>query len=414
MQAIRPRLLFLCQNLPFPPDGGVQIRSWHTLRLLAREFDVTALCFYRAATRGSERAVAEGLRGMREVATAAEAFPIPHEHARARLLADHLRSVLSGRAYTVFTYESRAFRRRLEEVLGERRFDLVHVDSLDLAAYLPALAPLPVVCAHHNVESALLRRRAAHEGPARRAYLRLQAGRTEREERRWCPRVALNVAVSDDDAAELKRIAPGSRVAVMPNGVDTATLVPGTGRQEGIVFVGGATWRPNEDGMRWFCRDVLPRLRARGVDAPVRWIGRASAAQRDEFRQRYGVEATGFVADVRPYVQGAACFVAPLRFGGGTRLKILDAWAMGKAVVSTSQGCEGLDARDGENLLVRDDAEAFADAVCDVLTDAGLAHRLGERARRTVVERYDWEVVGRPMLDEYRRLLKGAQEMSPC
>jgi glycosyltransferase involved in cell wall biosynthesis len=407
MTSARPRLLFLCQTLPFPPDGGVQIRSWNVLRLLARRFEVTALCFYRRAVRVDEGAVGHSVAGMRAAAHA-EAFPIPQEHSRARLAADHLRSVVQGRAYTVFAYESHAFRRRLGELLRTRRFDLAHVDSLDLSAYLPLLGRLPVVCGHHNVESVLLERRArAERSPLRRAYLRHQARLTEAEERRWCPAVALNVAVSEDDRAQLVRLAPGARFAVVPNGVDTRAFRPGPAAEDGIVFAGGYGWHPNREAMEWFCERVLPRVRARRPGVPVTWVGRAPAAVAADYAARHGVRLTRYVDDVRPHVHGAACYVAPLRTGGGTRLKILDAWAMGKAVVSTGVGCEGLDARHGGNLLVADDPDAFADAVLRVLEDRGVRASLEAAARRTAVERYDWEVIGEAMLAEYEALLGG-------
>lgn len=413
MTSARPCLLFLCQTLPFPPDGGVQIRSWNVLRLLARRFEVTALCFYRRAVRVDEAAVRASVAGMRGVAHA-EAFPIPQEHARARLVADHLRSVAEGRAYTVFAYESDAFRQRLGEVLRTRRFDLAHVDSLDLSAYLPMLDGIPVVCGHHNAESVLLARRARSErSPLRRAYLRHQARLTEAEERRWCPAVALNVAVSEDDRAQLAGIAPGARFAVVPNGVDTRAFRPGPAAGDGIVFVGGYGWTPNREAMAWFCERVLPRVRARRPGLPVTWVGRAPEAVVRDYAERHGVRLTGYVDDVRPPVHGAACYVAPLRTGGGTRLKILDAWAMGKAVVSTAVGCEGLDARPGGNLLVADEPDAFADAVLRVLQDGELRASLEAAARRTAVERYDWEVIGEAMLAEYEALL-GAWIPSPA
>jgi glycosyltransferase involved in cell wall biosynthesis len=401
----RPRLLFLCQTLPYPPDGGVNIRTFNVLRLLAAEFDVTALCFFRAtecATPEQRRLGVEGLRPLAET----EVFPIPQEHSRLRYLADHLRSVAGGRAYTIRAYESRDFRRRVEELVRTRRFDLVHLDSMDLVGYLPALRGLPVVCVHHNVESELLRRRAGEErNPLASAYLRHQATLVRREERRGCPAVSLNVAVSAGDRDALATLAPGARWAVVSNGVDTARFAPAPPGRGDIVFVGGISWFPNADAMRWFTAEVLPLLRARGICNPVRWVGRAPDAVRDDQLRRSGVEMTGYVDDVRPYLAAASCFVAPLRVGGGTRLKILDAWAAGKAVVSTSVGCEGLDARHGENLLVADTAAEFADAVARVLADDELRRRLGTAARRTAEERYDWRVIGRGMLAEYRRLL---------
>jgi len=403
-----PRLLFLCQNLPYPPTGGTLIRSFHTLRLLSREFDVTALCFVRSSTKRSDHSVTdslEALSGLGEV----EAFPIPQEHSPLRLFADHLRSVLGWRAYTRWVYESEEFRKRLGTLLRERDFDLVHVDSLDLVAYLDDLAHLPVVLAHHNVESQLLRRRAETVGGLKGRYIGLQAHLTREEEARWCPRVELNHTVSDEDRATLQRITPGSECLVVPNGVETSFFTPQPdGEKNGITFVGGATWFPNLDGMRYFASEILPLVREVRPDVQVTWVGRSSEDVRLEM-DRHGVQTTGFVDDIRPYVHRAACFIVPLRVGGGTRLKILDAWAMGKALVSTSQGCEGLDVRDEENILIRDSNEGFARAVIGLLEDEELRRRIGTAARKTAETTYDWEVVGRRINDAALRLVESSR-----
>jgi polysaccharide biosynthesis protein PslH len=392
------KLLFLCQTLPFPPDGGVAIRSYNVLRLLARDYDVTALCFYRRATTPD---LGGSLAALRRIATTVHAFPIEQEHSRARLLWDHARSVATGRVYTTFAYESAAFRQALLDALARERFALVHMDSLDLAAYLPLLGALPVVCVHHNVESSLLRRRAAMEGSAlRRRYLLLQARLMRREEKRWSPRVALNVAVSESDARELSALAPGAAVAVVPNGVDVTTFAPAPGEESGIVFVGGMTWFPNADALEYFASEILPLIRSRDAYAAVTWVGRALPNAIERYAQK-GVRLTGHVADIRGYVRDAACYVVPLRVGGGTRLKILDAWAMGKAVVSTSVGCEGLEAEDGRNILIRDTPAAFAAAVGMVLHDPEARAALERNARHTAETKYSWDVIGETMRKVY-------------
>jgi polysaccharide biosynthesis protein PslH len=403
----RGRLLFLSQTLPYPPDGGVRIRSFHILRMLCRAYDVSALCFYRASVEAGEdqvRGLCNELRrstGARSV----EAFPIPQEASRLRFLWDHLRSVVTGRSYTVFTYESAWFRRRLEELLQGEPFDLVHLESLDLSGYLESLPRAPIVCDHHNVESVLLERRAEREGtPLRRGYLAHQGQLLRREEGRWCPRVDLNLTVSTEDRRLLLDRAPGSSITVVPNGVDTSAFQPAYGGDRGIVFVGGHTWFPNRDGMEYFAQEILPLLTRRIGTIPVRWVGRAPDALVTEYRDRFGIEMTGYVENIRPHVAPAACFVVPLRVGGGTRLKILDAWAMGKAVVSTPEGCEGLEVEDGENILIRSDPESFATAVEGVLRDESLRIGLGKGARATVERLYDWDVVGRDLLEELASL----------
>jgi glycosyltransferase involved in cell wall biosynthesis len=402
----RPRLLFLSQTLPYPPDSGVQVRTYNILRLLARTFDVTALCFYRWKGGAVQRDVEASVAALSSLADV-QAFPIPQEHRRERFVWDHLRSVMLRRVYTAFVYESRDFRARLLDVLRSGRFDLVHADSLDLAAYLPLIGRTPVVCVHHNVESLLLRRRASAERTAwRRAYLRYQAKLTQEEERDWCERVDLNVTVSEKDRAALQHLAPNGKFTVVPNGVDDSIYRPAPGREDGIVFVGGNTWFPNQDALDYFCDAILPRIRDAGETASVRWVGWASESEQQSYRARYGVELTGYVEDIAPYVQDAACYVVPLRVGSGTRVKILYAWAMGKAVVSTSIGCEGLAAKDAENILVRDTPEEFADAVRAVLHDGELRRRLGENGRKTVEQLYSWEVIGEPMIHHYLDLVQ--------
>ena len=214
----------------------------------------------------------------------------------------------------------------------------------------------------------------------------------------------LNVTVSKADADTFRSIAPDARYVAVPNGVDTERFAPVGGSTAGIVLLGGTDWFPNLDGLEYFAEEILPRVRQRHPGTNVTSVGRASGAEIRRFADSYDIELTGYVDDIRPHVQSARCVAVPLRIGGGSRLKILDSWAMGKAVVSTSMGCEGLDARDGENSLVRDDAGAFADAVCGLLEDEGRAARLGAAARQTAVDRYSWSALAPVMLEAYRGL----------
>lgn len=407
----RPRLLFLAQILPHPPDGGVKIRTFHVLRLLSQEFEVDALCFHRRVEESSHE-VSESVQALHQHAHQVEAFAIPQESSWARLVWDHVRSLGRRRPYTVFSYESGAYLSRLRDLLDQRSYDLVHVDSLDLSRYLRELPDVPVICGHHNVESELLRKRGdSVDSLLVGTYLKIQADLLAREEERWCPQVSLNVTVSERDRQTLEERIPKGEYLVVPNGVDTNKFRYGKSedqqKESGIVFVGGCTWFPNRDALEYFSTDILPLVRELHPDVPVRWVGRAEEATRRHFRREHDIEMTGYVDDIRPLVHQAACYVVPIRVGGGTRLKILDAWAMGKAVVSTSQGCEGLEAQDGENLLIRDSAQTFAAAVDRLLSDADLRRRLGRRARMTAEEVYSWDVIGETMNDAYRKLVDG-------
>jgi glycosyltransferase involved in cell wall biosynthesis len=375
--------------------------------MLAQTFDVTALCFERQGTsatrdRHDVKAAVERLGHFGSI----ESFPVPQNGRRMRYVWDHLRSAATGRAYTRYVYSNREFAARLRELLSTQSFDLVHMDSLDLADYLPMLEGLPIVCVHHNVESALLRRRSRFvNNPLASRYYGLQARWVADVERAWAPKVALNVMVSDEDRRELEDMAGGGRYLVVPNGVDVDEFQPGIGKNRGVAYVGGTNWFPNLDALHFFSEEILPHLRAAGFDQPVRWLGSASEEQKADFKSRFDIELTGYLVDIRPSMQDAFCHIVPLRAGGGTRLKILSSWAMGKPVVSTSIGCEGLAARDGENILVRDDAEGFAKAILDLARDESLRKRLGQAARRTAEDVYSWDVIGREMTRHYLELI---------
>ncbi len=398
----RRSLLFLSHRLPFPPHGGAALRTYNIIRLLARDFDLHVLCFDRVDSATQGMSLADRMGAMAEFGTF-EVFPIPQHGNRLRFVADHARSVIRQVPYTYYVHDSAPFERRMRSLLEERRFSVVHIDSMDLVRFIPMLHGIPVICTHHNVESSLMRRRATNEeSPVTRRYLAHQASLLEQAEREWMPRVSLNIAVSDADRDALQALAPAARVVTIPNGVDTDFFAPGVvANPEGCVFVGGTTWYPNRDALDWYVSDIAPALRTTGVSSPVTWVGRATEDELRQFADDPAVRLTGYVDDVRPYVHSAKCFIVPLRVGGGTRLKILDAWAMGAAVVSTSIGCEGLVAVDGENILIADTAEGLAVAIARVLRDDALRSALGANARRTATERYSWEVLGLAMHELY-------------
>lgn len=408
----RARLLFLSQSLPYPPHAGVAARTFHVLRALAGDFDIRLVAFFRRNHHPDAAARAQAVRALREiVADVAEPAPIGAEHSAGRKVWDHLRSVVTARAYTHYLYESRAFAERLQAAWADGAPDLVHLDSLDLHRYLPELPRAPVACTHHNVESHLLRLLARRLRPAAlRPYVHLEARRLAALERAWSPRFAANVMTSDRDAERLRAIAPAARTVVVPNGVDTDYFRPASapavdGR---VVFVGPTYSFPNRDAVEFLLAEIWPRVRALVPRASLRLIGRGAPSDLARYERAPGVGAPGWVADVRPEFAAAACAVVPIRIGGGTRLKILDAWAMGKAVVSTSVGCEGLAVEDGGNILVRDDPHEFAAAVAAVLRDGALRRRLEAGGRHTAVEDYAWPAIGRRIRSAYRAILDGA------
>jgi len=331
------------------------------------------------------------------------------DHSLARKILNHAWSVLSREPYVFHEYGDARFGQEIAQAMVRARPDMIHIDSLDLYRWLPSLPMLPTACTHHNIESELLRLHADHfPNRVLRSYIKHQANLLEGVERKLCPRFDLNVMTSEVDAERLRGLAPGSRTTVIPNGVDVdffrpapaEDVVPGR-----IAFLGPTYMFPNRDAVDFFLSDTWPLIRQRCPESTLHLIGKNSADEKARFESHPGVTCNGHVPDIRPHFAQTAVSIVPIRVGGGTRLKILDSWSMGTAVVSTSVGCEGLETDDGRNILIRDDPQEFAAAVVQVLRDPELRVRLGHEGRKTAEELYGWRVLGRKLAGLYQDLV---------
>lgn len=374
------------------------------LRLLASHYDVLGLFFHRRddPTQMPLPARVEHLRRYADVA----AYRIPEEWSGWRRFRNRARSMILRRSDTRWKFARGDYRRKMVEYLFERDPVIVHVDRLTLNAYLPIIQGRTVVLTHHGVESESLRQRAELTDGFGGHYLERQAKWMEDLERTWLPRVTLNAARSERDREALARLAPDATIESWPDGVDTAHFTPGRESGKGLAYVGGASQPRDRDALEFFAREILPRLRKEtGMQAlePISWVGMASEEDRARYRE-LGIDLTGYAEDIRPIVRPTACYIVPLRVGGAARFKVLLAWAMGKAVVSTTAGCEEVGAVDGENILIRDDPAEFAVAVTEVLRDPTLRRRLGDAGRDTVERNYSWSRIGEAMLRRYEEL----------
>jgi glycosyltransferase involved in cell wall biosynthesis len=311
--------------------------------------------------------------------------------------------------YAVGTYRSRAYRRRVKELLADGRFDVVVCDFLVPAVNLPARLPCPAVLFAHNVESEIWRRHAeTGESALKRLLCRTQHRRMLRFEGRTLARFDGVLAVSEADRDTFDKAYPGAirqPVHVVPTGVDTEYFWPSpsdTASRE-LVFTGSMDWLPNEDAMLFFCRDVLPLIRREEPSVTLSIVGRTPTPAVKALGEQPGVRVTGRVDDVRPFMRGAAVSVVPLRIGGGTRLKIFEAMAMGKAVVSTTIGAEGLPVVHGSDVMLADDPRSFARAVVELIRDVERRRQLESAARALVVAKYDWSTVAGDLEDALLR-----------
>jgi glycosyltransferase involved in cell wall biosynthesis len=344
-----------------------------------------------------------------ELSEVLEPVPFESEYSLAHKLRNHAWSVLSGAPYIFYEYGDRRFGQELRRAVAHAQPNMAHLDSLDLYRWIPSLPDIPIACTHHSVESELLRLEADHSpNPVARQYIRHQANLVEKIERKLCAGLGLNVMTSELDGERLRGLAPGAKTTVVPNGVDVdffrpsvpELVVPGR-----VAFLGPTFMFPNRDAVDSFLADSWPLVREHFSGSTLHLIGKNSVEEKTRFESHPDVTCNGHVPDVRPHFAEAAVSVVPIRVGGGTRLKILDSWSMGKAVVSTSVGCEGLKTRDGHNILIRDDPKDFAAAVVQVLRDPDLRARLGRAARMTAEEHYSWRAIGQKLVGSYNDLL---------
>jgi sugar transferase (PEP-CTERM/EpsH1 system associated) len=388
------RILWLKSDLLLPLDKGGKLRTWHLMRHLARRHEISYVAF---APPDEPR---EHVDGMREVARSVHVVPRSEPPKRSlRFYADAARHLADPLPYAAGKYRSRAFTRQVQTLLGEREFDLIVCDFLIPAVNLPSQLPCPAVLFTHNVEAEIWRRHIeTRTDPIRRFLFGVQHRRMLRFEGRTLARFDGVLAVSEADRDTLDRLYPDAArppIQVIPTGVDTEFFAPTTSsaKSRSLVFTGSMDWLPNEDAMVFFCRDVLPRIRAAEPDVRLSIVGRAPTPAVARLAHDSAITVTGRVDDVRPYMANAAVYVVPLRIGGGTRLKIFEAMAMGKAVVSTAVGAEGLPVIDGQHLVLADEPQRFADGVVRLLRDIDRRRSLEAAARALVVERYDWSAV---------------------
>jgi sugar transferase (PEP-CTERM/EpsH1 system associated) len=376
-----------------PLDKGGKIRTYHMLRGLREHAHVTYLTLDDGTAAPDARVRAREYSD--ELITVPFSPPVKGTPAYYAAL---LRNLASRLPYAVARYRSPAMRDAIARAVRDRRVDLVVCDFLVPAVNFPVGLGVPSALFQHNVEAAIWARHAqVARSFAVRAYMGEQWRRMRAFERRECRRFDHVIAVSEVDRDTFRDEYGVTAVSAIPTGVDVDFFRPSpmavTAPTE-IVFVGSMDWMPNSDAVTWFVTDVLPLVRRRISDASLTIVGRDPTPAVQELAVRVpGVSVTGTVPDVRPYLERGALVVVPLRVGGGTRLKIFEAMAMEKAIVSTRIGAEGLPVRDEHELLLADDAPSFAAAVVRLLQDHAMARRLGEAAAARVRQDFGWAAV---------------------
>jgi glycosyltransferase involved in cell wall biosynthesis len=391
----RSSVLAVTSEMPWPLDSGGHLRTFHLLRTLADRFDVRLV----VPTTGRDEAGRVALE-----AAGVSVLLVPVEPRKA--LAEAVKvvtSTLRREPYVMFgRHRYLEVARVLAAVAARMRPDVLYLDHLDSLVYADAARDVPIVMDQHNVYSRLAARAAGDRaGFIRRPFLASQARLLARQEEQAAKRAHTIMAVSDDDARYFAGFG-GARVVTVPNGVDCSAFASGSDARPwppSLLYVGALDWPPNASAARLLATEILPAVRQRVPAAHVTIVGKNPGPEVLALaRTQPHVEVAANVKDVVPYFRGAHVLAVPLEAGGGTRLKILEAFATGLPVVSTPVGCEGIDAVHGEHLLIANRAQ-FADAIVQALQDPAAAQVRAARAQALARQTYDWSAVGRRAIE---------------
>jgi sugar transferase (PEP-CTERM/EpsH1 system associated) len=387
------KILWLKTELLHPVDKGGKIRTYHLLKQLKADHQITYLTLDDgSAPGGAEDDAVEYCHDL---------IRIPHltrEKFSTGFYAELAVNMASPLPYAIRKYKSEQMTKAIEQATSKDHFDVVICDFLAPAVNLPRDLKTPVVLFQHNVEASIWQRHyEIQKNAVKKRYLYWQWRKMQKFERDACRRVDCVIAVSEADAQMMQRDYGVAKVYDIPTGVDVEFFRPTSEiatRSNSLVFTGSMDWLPNEDAMQYFINDVMPLVRQAVPDLRLTIVGRSPYPSLVELAQRDpNIAVTGRVDDVRPYIEEATAFIVPIRIGGGTRLKIYEAMAMEKPVISTTVGAEGLNVSDGEELLLADTPADFARAVIRVLGEPGLARQLAMTGAQTVRERYSWNKV---------------------
>jgi len=400
----RPKIIFLAHLLPWPLEGGGQIKSYHTLRLLSTIADIRLVAFVRRTLDAEADACNASLQEL----CRAGIRPVLLPRGRAHDAVAALGAWATRSSFIVSRDAAPAMHAAVQEEMAAGPYMALHVDHLQMAQFVPKeIGGARVVLDCHNVEHLLVRRLTETTGanPLLRGYAAREWQRLRDYEQQAVHRADLTLTVSAADAASLRALAPdrADTIVTIPIGVDTDYFrpTPRVTASKSLLFVGTLYWPPNVDSLRYFCREILPRIQERIPDVRLKIVGVRPIAAVRALAADPSVTVVGHVPDIRPFTLDCGAFVVPLRWGSGMRVKILNAMAMGLPVVSTTVGAEGIGVTDGEDILLADDPAAFADAVVRVLMDRALRERLGTVARRRMETRYAWDVIGPRLLSAY-------------
>ena len=394
------KILFLSPTLPYPLIDGGRIRVFNLLKQIALKNDVSILAL---ETQDTDK---ESIIKIQELGV--NVHLVENDTTLPTVSINTLlSSLINKQPITVTRYNILAYKQKFRELLDTHTYDVVHYEMLHTAQF-HVETDLPSILSLQNVDSAIWGRLQQETmNPFYKFAYWTQFRAFKRYEKALSPMFDVVTCTSDIDAAVYHQYCSENRVVVIPNGVDVSHFSPATTSQAlaHLIYIGSMDWFPNEDAVTFFAEDILPIIRKSVPDVRFTIVGGNPSERVQRFANEEGIEVTGRVPEIKPYFAEATIFVVPLRIGSGTRLKILEALSMGKAVVSTTVGAEGLSLQNHEEIIIADEPTSFAEEVVRLLTIPSLRKEIGENGRKRVEQDYDWRNIGEKLVGIYESVV---------
>ena len=409
------RVLWISHLIPFPPAGGARQRSFGLLSQVAKQHEIIFAGFNQTSFCPVDKLQA-AIEGLQQHCHVEHVDSIPSDRGRVHRYALAARSLVTRNPYTINWLDKPAFREKIFEIVRTHAPDILHIDTVSLIPYRTVAPEIPAALNHHNVESRMLLRRAQHErNTALSAYYRQEGRRLRAYEKRTSTLFGAHLACSELDGEALQDISPSVRVEVVPNGVDRTYFRPSSpppARQpKTAIFAGGLGWYPNASAVRFLIERVWPlipdadaRLTIVGREPPV-WL--REAALKDT-----RISVTGWVDDVRPHIEGSSVYVCPIFDGGGTKLKVLDALALGIPLIANPIACEGISVTNGIDVLFAETPQEFANKIVAVWNNPAAFEHIGANGVKLIADKYDIVGIGRRLASIYQELVDARRRRS--
>ncbi|MDH5229687.1 MAG: glycosyltransferase family 4 protein [Gammaproteobacteria bacterium] len=409
------KILWLSHIVPYPPKAGLLLRAYNMIKELSQEHEIDLIAFNQKNLMNTyfkdiEQGLAESKKVLSQYCNILDIVDIESDKSTTHKILLALKSLVTKDPYTINWLKSKTYAQAVSKAIQDQSYDIVHFDTISLHPFKHLVGQSHTILDHHNVESDLLLRRATIEtNVLKKFYYRQEGNRLQTYEKSVCPEYSLNITCSKLDTERFNQFIDNIEMVDIPNGVDIDFFKPEHGsdaNNKSLIFAGTLDWYPNKLAVEFLVHEIWPALCKKESDIHLYIVGSNPATDLVEFANKNSnITVTGFVDDVRPYIDSASVYVCPIKDGGGTKLKILDALAMGKAIVADPIAVEGIDITHTHDGYLASSVEEYVSAISRLLHDKTERRKLETNARILAENKYAYSMLGKNLRNLYSNLV---------